>query len=130
MPGVASRVALFLIVAAVAACATSLPVQPVTSLRDVAGRWTGSGYTAAGSNALEWTIYESGRVDVVVNPIGGPPITGAARLSLRDDTLFYESATSSGTVTLLEGEGRRQLRYEGVLTRDRTTAGAMLVPAR
>jgi hypothetical protein len=60
---------------------------------------------------------------------GGPPIRGIARMSLRDGQLFYESGTSSGPVTLYEGDGRRTLRYEGI-TRGGARASADLSAAK
>ena len=121
--------ALLIVVIASAIGCSSVPVKPVTSVKDVAGKWTGSGRTDVGLSALDWTIHEDGRVDVIAAVTGAPPIRGIARVSVRDGRLFYESGTSSGPVTLYEGEGRRMLRYDGV-TRGGARAGADLTPAK
>jgi hypothetical protein len=64
-----------------------------------------------GTNQLEWTIKEDGTVDVVVVTPGGSR-GGVAKISVKDGMLFYESGTSSGSVTVHEEGGRRVLKYD------------------
>jgi hypothetical protein len=82
-----------------------------------------------GTNPLEWTIQEDGTVNVVAGTPGGPR-TGTARISVKDGTLFYDSGSSSGPVTLHEDGGRRVLKYEAVFKRNNSRGGAELTPAK
>jgi hypothetical protein len=109
--------------------ATAQPTKADLDVKSIAGKWTGTGHSSAGTNPLEWTIKEDGTVQVVVGTPSGPR-TGVARMSVKDGALFYESGTSSGTVTLHEEGGRRVLKYEAVMKRDNTRGGAELTPVR
>jgi len=51
-------------------------------------------------------------------------------MSVKDGKFFYESGTSSGTVTLHEDGGRRVLKYDAVFKQDNSRGGAELTPAR
>lgn len=120
---------LSLLMVAVLGCAASALAEPVTDLKSVAGKWAGHGRSPLGTNPLEWTISEDGRVDVVAATPNGS-ITGVAKMSLKDGKILYESGTSAGTVTLHEHSGRRLLRYEGLSKRGNNPVGAELAPAR
>ena len=62
---------------------------------------------------LEWTIKPDGTVDVVASMPRGA-VTGTARMSVKGGKFFYESGTSSGTVTLQDDGNRRVLKYDAV----------------
>jgi hypothetical protein len=103
--------------------------KPAPDVTTIVGKWSGTGQSAAGNNPLEWTIKEDGTVEVVATTPRGT-VTGVARMSSKDGKFFYESASSSGPVTLQEDGGRRVLKYEAVFKRDNSRGGAELTPAR
>ena len=109
--------------------ATAQPAKPPPDLKTIVGKWSGTGHSARGTNPLEWTIKDDGSVDVVAGTPSGP-ITGVAKMSIKDGSFFYESGSSSGVVTLQEDGGRRVLRYEAVFKRDNSRGGAELAPAQ
>jgi hypothetical protein len=109
--------------------ATAQPPKAVPDLKSIAGTWSGTGHSSLGTNPLEWTIKEDGTVEVVARTPGGPR-TGVAKMSIRDGKIFYESGSSSGTVTLYEDGSRRVLKYEAVFKRDNSRGGAELTPAK
>jgi hypothetical protein len=98
-------------------------------LKSIAGKWSGTGQSSLGTNPLEWTIKEDGTVEVVAGTPSGPR-TGFGKMSVKDGKLFYESGSSSGTVTLQEEGGRRVLKYDAVFKRDNSRGGAELSPAK
>jgi hypothetical protein len=109
--------------------ATAQSAKAVPDLKSIAGKWSGTGHSSAGTNPLEWTIKEDGTVAVVVGTPAGPR-TGAAKISIKDGAFFYESGTSSGSVTLHEEGGRRVLKYDAVMKRDNTRGGAELTSVK
>jgi hypothetical protein len=109
--------------------ATAQSPKPEPDLKGIVGKWSGTGHSARGTNPLEWTIKEDGTVDVVAGTPGGP-VTGVARMSVKDGNFFYESGSSSGPVTVQEDGGRRVLRYEAQFKRDNSRGGAELTPVR
>ncbi len=108
---------------------TAQPTTPTPDLKSIAGKWSGTGQSSLGNNPLDWTIKEDGTVEVVAGTPRGP-VTGRARISVKDGKFFYESGTSSGPVTLQEEGGRRVLKYEAVFKRDNSRGGAELTPAK
>ena len=115
-------IALLLLALAIPAIATA---QPTPEMKSLVGKWKGTGTSPGGNNDLEWTIQENGTVGVVVGTPGGPRV-GAARLGIKDGKFFYDSASSSGVVTV-EGAGDdRVLKYEAVFKRDGSRGGAEL----
>ena len=98
-------------------------------LKSIAGKWTGTGKSTSGTHPLEWTIHEDGTVDVVAQLSTGPNV-GGAKITVKDGGFFYESATSSGPVTV-EGVGdARVMRYDETLKRTKAKRGAELRPAK
>jgi hypothetical protein len=124
--GSAAALALTLICAMIASAQST---KPVPDLKSIAGTWKGTGHSPTGTNPLEWTIKEDGTVEVIVGAAGAAR-RGVAKMSIKDGQLFYESGTSSGSVTLEENSGRRVLKYEAVFKRDNSRGGAELTPAR
>jgi hypothetical protein len=124
---VSSWAIVILVVAALAdpGIATAQAVKAAPDLKSLVGKWRGTGHSSLGTNPLEWTIKEDGTVDVVAVTPGGSR-SGVAKISVKDGALFYESGTSSGTVTLHEEGGRRVLKYDGLMKRDNTRGGAEL----
>jgi len=119
---------LFLALAAPGVTAAQ-PAALVPDLKSIAGKWSGIGQSSLGTNALDWTIKEDGTVEFVAATPSGPR-TGVAKMSVKDGKFFYESGTSSGTVTLHEDGGRRVLKYDAVFKQDNSRGGAELTPAR
>jgi len=133
MPFVQSRsfcnVALLFLALAGPGVSTAQPAKAVPDLKSIAGKWSGTGHSSLGTNPLEWTIKEDGTVDVIAGTPSGPR-TGVGKVSVKDGKIFYESGSSSGTVTLHENGGRRVLKYEAVFKRDNSRGGAELTPVR
>jgi hypothetical protein len=111
------------------AIATAQAPKAAPDLKSIAGKWSGTGHSSLGTNPLEWTIKEDGTVEVVAGTPSGPR-TGVGKMSVKDDKLFYESGSSSGTVTLQEDGGRRVLKYNAVFKRDNSRGGAELSSAK
>jgi hypothetical protein len=96
----------------------------------VVGHWTGLGGTSsssagrADSGPTELTIRPDGSAEVFLPRVradrGGTRIPATIRLS--DGKLLYETETSTGIITLHEGDGKRILKGETV-RKDRTGAG-------
>jgi len=120
---------LLLLVILVAAGSALAQSNAPVDVKSAVGLWSGNGSSAAGTYHLEWKIQEDGTVDVVVTTPRGP-LTGKARISVKDGQLFYESGTSSGPVTISEVEGRRTLKYEAVMKKDGSRGGADLTLAK
>jgi len=123
------RSASFLLVLAIATAAFAQAAKPAPDLKTIVGKWSGTGQSVAGNNPLEWTIKEDGTVEVVAGTPRGT-VTGVGRMSVKDGKFFYESGSSSGSVTLQEDGGRRVLKYEAVFKRDNSRGGAELMPVR
>jgi hypothetical protein len=120
-------VLLSLVLATTLACPIIAVADAAADMKAVAGKWVGQGRSAQGTNPLEWTIAEDGKVDVVASTPSGT-VTGQARVSIKDGKLSYESGTSSGNLTLQDG-GRR-LRYEGLSKRGNFPVGADMTRAK
>jgi hypothetical protein len=118
---------LVLVTVGLLACPALALADSVADLKSIAGKWAGQGRSPLGTNPLEWTIGEDGRVDVVASTPNGT-VTGVAKVSIKDGKLFYESGTSSGTLTLQDGD--RRLRYEGLSKRGNNPVGAELTRAK
>jgi hypothetical protein len=123
------NVALLVLVFAGAAVGHAQPGNPAPDLKSIAGKWMGTGQSSLGTNPLEWTVKEDGTVAVVAGTPSGPR-AGVAKISIRDGKFFYDSASSSGPVTLHEEGGRRTLKYEAMFKRDNSRGGAELTPAK
>ena len=123
------RLVLLVLALAGPGIATAQAPKAAPDLKSIAGKWSGTGHSSLGTNPLEWTIKEAGTVDVVAGTPSGPR-TGVGKVSVRDGKLFYESGSSSGTVTLQEDGGRRVLKYDAVFKRDNSPGGAELSPAK
>ena|SRR5687767_3342458 len=107
----------------------SSAVAQAPDLKSIAGKWKGNGGSPQGTNPLEWTIKEDGTIDVVV-VLPTSTIKGKAKMSVKDGAFFYDSATSSGPVTI-EGQGdRRVLKYDATFKRNDTKGSAELKPAK
>jgi hypothetical protein len=105
------------------------PAKAVPDLKSIAGKWSGTGHSSSGTNALEWTIKEDGTVAIVVGTPSGPR-TGVAKISVKDGAFFYESGTSSGIVSFHEEGGQRKLKYQAVMKRDNSRGGAELTAVK
>jgi len=116
---------LLLLMVLVATGAALAQSNAPVDVKSAVGLWSGNGWSAAGTNHLEWKIQEDGTVEIVVTTQRGP-LSGRARISVKDGMLFYESGNSSGPVTVSEVEGRRVLKYEAVMKKDGSRGGAEL----
>jgi hypothetical protein len=123
------RVVLLVVALAGPGIATAQAPKGAPDLKSIVGKWSGTGQSSAGANALEWTIKEDGTVDVIAGTPSGPR-TGVAKISIKDGKFFYESGSSSGVVTLREDGNRRVLKYDGVFKRDNSRGSAELTPAK
>ena len=96
----------------VTACATMPPSRPVSDLKSIAGLWKGQGGLTTGgvstTGPVELTIREDGTGEFFLPQLAGGT-RSQATLKVSDGKLLYETATSKGTATLREGDGKRIL---------------------
>ena len=90
-------------------------------LKTIAGKWAGDGglkgatnngaYTYANSGVVELTIAEDGSAEFLV---GRNRVKAPATFRVQDGKIQYETAQSTGVVTLIETGGKRILKGESV----------------
>lgn len=138
--GVLARVAtLVLVVVTLAACASSAPspapatAVPITDYKMVAGKWAGivkglPGPRGDEGDWVEMTIGDNGAYDFgVARTIG--MFSGKGNFSLKDGKLAMEGERGHASFVLLQREGNRLLRADGML-RSGTPLTGELRPAR
>jgi hypothetical protein len=113
----------FTLAAFVAACASLPPAKPVTSVRQIAGTWQGTGYGPRGAGPVRQTINSDGSYSAVV---ASGTFTG--KITSIDGTLRGKSdqTGTTGTYSLHEGVGKRVLVYKS----DDGRVTAELTPAK
>jgi hypothetical protein len=139
--GILARAAGFLVVViGLVACASSSTpparpstVVPITDYKMVAGKWGGlvtglSGPRGDQGDWVEMTIAENGAYDFgVARTIG--MFHGKGTFALKEGKLAMEGERGHATFTLLQGEGVKVLRANGML-RSGTALSGDLRPAR
>lgn len=135
--GTLARVAVLLVVLALAGCASSAPPPPpaapiaITDYKMVAGKWAGLVKGLAGprddqGDWVEMNITESGAYDFgAARTIG--MLTGKGNLALKDGKLAVEGERGQATMALLERGGKKLLRVDGKL-RSGTPLSGELTP--
>jgi hypothetical protein len=106
-----------------AGCASVPPAKNVTSVADLAGKWSGTGWGPRGSGDVTMSINPDGTYTAVV-----PSGTFTGKITLTDGKLrsLSDQSKATGTFTLHEGDGKRVLRHKG----DDGQTGSELRPAR